>query len=91
LLKKCCQLIVERLIFAAEFQAMAHEVHDFDNPQEKDIKHNWVNSSRFLFYLQVFCIIAFILGGCYRLYNNRYHGTPKVEIPDNTLPTPKYK
>ena len=65
--------------------------HEGDNPQEKDIRHNWVNSSRFLFYLQVFCIIAFILGGCYRLYVNRYPGTPKVEVPDNTLYNPKYK
>jgi hypothetical protein len=65
--------------------------HDVENPREKDIRYNWVNSSRFLFYLQVFCIMAFILGGCYRLYNERYKGTPKVEVPDNTLYTPKYK
>jgi hypothetical protein len=74
-----------------QFRIMAHEVHDVENPQEKDIRHNWVNSSRFLFYLQVFCIAAFILGGCYRLYNQRYKGKPNVEVPDNTLYTPKYK
>ena len=49
--------------------------------KQKDIKNNWVNSSRFLFYLQVFCILAFVLGGCYRMYNQRYKGKPKVEVP----------
>lgn len=61
------------------------------NPQEKDFKHNWVNSSVFLFYLQVFCLVAFILGGCYGLYTHRYKGKPNVAVPENTLYTPKYK
>ena len=59
--------------------------------REKDIEYNWVNSSVFLFYLQVFCIIAFTLGGCYSLYAHRYKGKPKVNVPENTLYTPKYK
>jgi hypothetical protein len=59
--------------------------------REKDFAHNWVNSSVFLFYLQVFCIIAFVAGGCYSLYRHGYQGHPKVEVPDNTLYTPKYK
>ena len=59
--------------------------------REKDFAHNWVNSSVFLFYLQVFCIIAFVIGGCYSLYNHRYHGKPKVEVPENNLYNPKYK
>ena len=66
---------------------MAHETN---NPKEKDLTYNWVNSSRFLFYLQVFCVVAFILGGCYRLYQHRYK-EPAVEVPENTLYTPKYK
>jgi hypothetical protein len=61
------------------------------NPQEKDFKYNWVNSSVFLFYLQVFCLVAFTLGGCYSLYQHRYKGKPEVHVPDNTLYTPKYK
>jgi hypothetical protein len=68
---------------------MDHTEHT--NPQEKDFKHNWVNSSVFLFYLQVFCIVAFILGGCYGLYTHRYKGKPEVAVPENTLYTPKYK
>jgi hypothetical protein len=66
-------------------------LQEYDNPQEKDIRHNWVNSSRFLFYLQVFCIMAFLFGACAKLYNKRYKGHPEVEIPDNTLYNPKYK
>jgi hypothetical protein len=33
-----------------------------------------------LFYLQVFCILSFVLGGCFRMYNQRYKGTPTVEV-----------
>lgn len=59
--------------------------------KEKDLSHNWVNSSRFLFYVHIFCILAFILGGCYKMYTKRYKGKPDVEVLDNTLYTPKYK
>lgn len=65
--------------------------HELDNPREKDFKYNWVNSSRFVFYLSVFCLVLFVLGGCYRLYHERYKGTPDVEVPDNTKYTPNYK
>lgn len=66
------------------------EIQEKD-PREKDFKHSWVNSSVFLFYLQVFCVIAFVLGGCYSLYTERYKGKPKVEVPGNTQYTPQYK
>lgn len=59
--------------------------------KEKDINFDWVKSSRFLFYVQLFCILALVLGGCYKLYDHRYKGKPDVEVPDNTLYTPKYK
>ena len=64
---------------------------EYKDPREKDFNYSWVNSSVFLFYLQVFCVIAFILGGCYGLYTHRYKGKPDVVVPDNTLYTPKYK
>lgn len=67
---------------------MSQEIND-NSP--KDFTNNWVNSSRFLFYLQVFCILAFVLGGCYRLYNQRYKGKPDVEIQSSSEYTPKYK
>jgi len=59
--------------------------------QERDFSRNWVNSSVFLFYLQVFCIVAFVFGGCYGLYAHRYKGKPEVNVPSNTLYEPQYK
>jgi hypothetical protein len=58
---------------------------------DKDFAHNWVNSSRWLFYCQVFVVLAFIFGGCYNLYTHRYKGKPNVEVPANTEYNPKYK
>lgn len=66
------------------------QIHEKDY-RDKDFAHNWVNSSVFLFYLQVFCIVALVLGGCYSLYKHRYQGKPEVSVPENTLYTPKYK
>ncbi len=68
-----------------EFQEELKKVHD------RDFAHNWVSSSAFLFYLQLACIAAVLLGGCYKLYEKRYKGKPDVEVPANTLYTPKYK
>jgi flagellar biogenesis protein FliO len=71
---------------------MSNEIQEqIQEHKEKDFGYNWVNSSRFLFYVQLFCILAFILGGCYTLYEKSYSGKPDVEVPDNTLYTPKYK
>jgi hypothetical protein len=58
--------------------------------QDKDFTHSWVNSSAFLFYLQVFCLVAFVLGGCYMLYTKRFE-KPQVSVPESTQYTPKYK
>jgi len=57
----------------------------------KDITYSWVDSSVFLFYLEVFCIVAFLVGASYGLYAHRYKGKPEVEVPGNTLYTPEYK
>jgi len=67
------------------------EQAEYIESKEKDIAYNWVNSSVFLFYLQVFCVLAFTLGGCYALYTHHYKGKPDVEVPGNTLYTPVYK
>jgi hypothetical protein len=58
--------------------------------QDRDLAHNWVSSSAFLFYLQVFCIVAFVLGGCYMLYTKKYD---RIDSPvqESSLYTPKYK
>ena len=70
---------------------MHEEVEEYNDPMLKDIKYNWVDSSVFLFYLEVFCIIAMLLGGSYGLYAHRYKGKPEVVIPANTQYTPEYK
>jgi hypothetical protein len=70
---------------------MHEEVEEHKDPMLKDIKYNWVDSSVFLFYLEVFCIIALLLGGSYGLYTHRYKGKPEVVIPANTQYTPEYK
>lgn len=59
--------------------------------KHKDFAHNWVSSSRFLFYCQVFIVVAFILGGCYSMYTHRYKGKPEVAVPENTQYNPTYK
>ncbi len=58
--------------------------------QDRDFTHNWVSSSAFLFYLQIACVVAFILGGCYMLSTKRFE-KPKVPVQESTLYTPKYK
>jgi len=60
--------------------------------QDRDFTHNWVSSSGFLFYLQVACFVALVLGGCYMLYTKRYSNNKQnVTIQESTLYTPKYK
>lgn len=58
--------------------------------QDRDVAHNWVSSSAFIFYLSVFCITALVLGGCYKLYTKRFE-KPEVTVQESTLYTPKYK
>ncbi|MGB8194074.1 MAG: hypothetical protein WCF67_19230 [Chitinophagaceae bacterium] len=66
-------------------------VEQLKKNQARDFSRNWVNSSVFLFYLQVFCVLAFVLGGCYGLYQHRYKGKPSVEVQSSTQYTPQYK
>lgn len=60
--------------------------------QDRDFTHNWVSSSAFIFYLSVFCLLAFFFGSCYRLYNERYtNARPQnIEVNESSLYTPKY-
>ena len=73
----------------AKRRSMQHDT--FEKPEKTDFGRNWVSSSRFLFHVQLFAMLAFVLGGCYGLYSMRYKGKPKVEVPESTLYTPKYK
>lgn len=63
---------------------------EHQNTKEKDFGYNWVSSSRFLFYVQVFVVVAFVLGGCYRLYDQRFK-KPEVEVQSSSQYTPQYK
>jgi hypothetical protein len=64
---------------------------ELKDPKVKDFANSWVDSSAFLFYLQLLIIVALILGGSYGLWVNRYKGKPEVNVPGNTLYTPQYK
>jgi hypothetical protein len=72
-------------------QSLIDQPIELKDPKLKDIANSWVDSSVFLFYLEVFCIIAFLLGASYGLYVHSYKGKPSVEVPGNTLYTPQYK
>jgi hypothetical protein len=67
---------------------MEYEV--IDN-KHKDFAHNWVSSSRFIWFCQIFVVVAFILGSCMGMYTHRYKGKPEVKVPENTLYNPQYK
>ena len=64
---------------------------ELEKVQDKDFTHNWVSSSAFIFYLSVFCLVAFSFGSCYQLYTQRYKGKPEVAVPESTQYTPVYK
>jgi hypothetical protein len=72
---------------------MAHNQEyqqELQKVQDRDFTHNWVSSSGFLFYLQIFCFLAFVLGGCYMLYTKHFE-KPEVKVQESTLYTPQYK
>ena len=73
---------------------MATSAHEYQQElkkvQDQDVAHSWVSSSGFLFYLQIACIIAFVLGSCYMLSTKRFE-KPHVPVQESTLYTPKYK
>jgi hypothetical protein len=64
---------------------------ELEKVQDRDFTHNWVSSSAFLFYLTVFCIVAFSLGSCFKIYQNTYKGKPEVAVPESSQYSPKYK
>jgi hypothetical protein len=64
---------------------------ELKDPKLKDLANSWVDSSAFLFYLSILCIIALSFGWTYGMYAHRYKGKPDVNVPGNTLYTPQYK
>lgn len=69
---------------------MAHD-NQHQGIDEREFGTNWVTSSRFLFYIQVLTLFAFVFGCSMNLYNSRYKGKPRVEVPESTQYSPKYK
>ncbi len=65
--------------------------NEIEKTKEKDFLYNRVSSSRFVFYVIVFCILAWSLGGAYKLYSMRYMGKPDIEIQGSSKYTPDYK
>lgn len=63
---------------------------DLQKSQQKDFTHSWISSSAFLFYVQVACVVAFLVGASYMLYTKRF-SKPEVNVQESTLYTPKYK
>ena len=66
-----------------DYQQELQKVHD------RDFTHSWVSSSAYLFYLQLACVLALVLGGCYMLATKRFD-QPEVKVQNSTLYTPKY-
>ncbi len=58
---------------------------------DKEFGRNWVSSSRFLFYIQLVALAAFVFGCSVNLYKSTYQGKPKVEVQESSQYTPKYK
>lgn len=82
--------LTSTLTFAGQYSNMQQQESTV-SADKKDFTKNWVSSSRFLFHVQIFTFTAFLLGSCYGLYTARYKGKPKVEVPESSLYTPKYK
>ncbi len=59
--------------------------------KEKDFAYSWVSSSRFIWYCQIFVVVAIVLSACVALYTHRYKGKPDVKVPESTQYNPKYK
>ncbi len=65
--------------------------HHIEVEESKDFTKNWVNSSRFVFYLSVFALVAFLVGASFKLYQHSYKGKPDVEVQSSSKYTPQYK
>ncbi|HUQ97415.1 MAG TPA: hypothetical protein VM010_07095 [Chitinophagaceae bacterium] len=73
--------------------ALQHEYNEeLGKVQDRDFTHNWVSSSAFIFYLSVFCMMAFLFGTCAKLYTKGYDRNKyDVTVQESTKYTPTYK
>lgn len=58
--------------------------------KSKDITNNWVESSRFLFYVKICCILTLFVSNCVALYTSRYKGKAEVEVQKSSTYKPTY-
>lgn len=66
-----------------------HSSEFIDNPV--DIELNKPSKSRFLFHLGLFSLLLFAIGCNYGLWTRSFISTEKIEVPESTQYTPKYK
>ena len=57
---------------------------------EKDIKHNWVTSSKFILYVSIFALLSLILGNCTKLFTSGFKKTTP-EVQTSSQYKPEYK
>jgi len=67
---------------------MSQEVHTTE--ESKDITTNWVTSSRFIFYVSVFCLIALVVGNCSKVFSSGFK-KPTPEVNSSSQYKPEYK
>jgi hypothetical protein len=84
------------IIFAPQQSTMDYRQEEYQEElqkvQDRDFTHNWVSSSAFIFYLSVFCLLAFLFGSCYSLYTQSYEKERiETNVQGSTQYTPKYK
>jgi len=78
-------------LFLQRNQLVIMDQHIETSSKDKDFAHSWVNSSVFLFYLQVLLFVAFTFGCAFSLYTKHYKGKPEVTVQPSSEYTPKYK
>ncbi len=57
---------------------------------DKDLSKSWVSSSRFLFYVTIFCLLAFVVGCSSLLFTKRWKGIGEPDVPKSTQYNPTY-
>jgi hypothetical protein len=66
-----------------------NELDLIDNPV--DLDYSKPTRARFLFLLGLFGFVVFFVGCNYGLWTRSYKSTEKIQVPESTLSTPKYK
>ena len=67
---------------------MSQEIQETST--NKDIAKNWVSSSKFIFYVSVFALLALGLGNCTKLFSSGFK-KPTVEVNPSSQYKPEYK